>query len=534
MRRILESGRQRLVALAAPVPPVGWACLALTLLLGAYMFGHALRGYPLRPWDEARPAVSAAEMALNGNWLVAHFGGRPDLWNVKPPLLVWLQAASIQLFGISEGSVRLPTFAAAMATLLLLFGFAAWSLRNWRAGLLACAVLATSAGYVRWHVARTADADALLVLWVTAQLVFFFLYAEHGRARDWWLFTAALILAALTKGVAGLAALPAVAAYAFVRGIALPTLLSRRAWVSALLFLLVVGGYYVARDAASPGYLAYVWESELRDRVLSPTPVDPQPWSYHLERLWNVDFQPWIGILVVLLLLVPWRRHPLPAAEGRAAVLILLFVATWLIVVSAVGTRLPWYSAPIFPPLALLTGLSLAHAWGLLKAKWTRPSRPRHIGVAIALLLFAPPALIQAARIENEGGTVVRYRFYRDYLAGIAGTPLGRQPLTLLVPTIPRIGDLRPTNPSEPTPSYEPVFEFYRLAFADRGLRFTTYTTADIAALRPSDLVLVCDRETEQAFHRAYVSTPVQRTPYCLVARIEAARDERVKAGRAA
>ncbi|UOQ78563.1 hypothetical protein MUN84_08455 [Hymenobacter sp. 5516J-16] len=64
---------------------------------------------PIYLWDESRVAVNAAEMALNNNWLVAHFEGQPDLWNTKPPLLLWLQVLSIKLFGFNEVAIRLPT-----------------------------------------------------------------------------------------------------------------------------------------------------------------------------------------------------------------------------------------------------------------------------------------------------------------------------------------------------------------------------------------------------------------------------------------
>ena len=45
----------------------------------------------MRMWDEARFAVHAMEMARNGNWLVQHFDGSPDMWSTKPPLATWLQ-----------------------------------------------------------------------------------------------------------------------------------------------------------------------------------------------------------------------------------------------------------------------------------------------------------------------------------------------------------------------------------------------------------------------------------------------------------
>jgi len=44
----------------------------------------------LQLWDEARLAVNATEMLQSGDWLVTRYDGSSDLWNTKPPLLIWL------------------------------------------------------------------------------------------------------------------------------------------------------------------------------------------------------------------------------------------------------------------------------------------------------------------------------------------------------------------------------------------------------------------------------------------------------------
>jgi 4-amino-4-deoxy-L-arabinose transferase-like glycosyltransferase len=150
--------------------------------------------------------------------------------------MIWLQAGAIKLFGYSVTAVRVPSFLAALATVGLLFGFATSSLRNWRGGVLACAVLITSGGYVQWHVARSGDYDALLILFQTAQLMLFFNYAEHRKPRHWWAFVIAVILAVMTKGVAGLVPLPAIAAYATGTKMLRPLLTSGRFYGGVAVF----------------------------------------------------------------------------------------------------------------------------------------------------------------------------------------------------------------------------------------------------------------------------------------------------------
>ena len=51
---------------------------------------------PLREWDEARNAINAYEMTEHHNLLVKTYNHEPDLWETKPPLLIWLQAAGFR------------------------------------------------------------------------------------------------------------------------------------------------------------------------------------------------------------------------------------------------------------------------------------------------------------------------------------------------------------------------------------------------------------------------------------------------------
>src|SRR5206468_3140523 len=72
---------------------------------------------PVALQDEARNAVNAIEMSIRGYSLITTFNFQPDLWNTKPPLLIWLMSASMSLFGPSDWAIRLPCALAAMGTL---------------------------------------------------------------------------------------------------------------------------------------------------------------------------------------------------------------------------------------------------------------------------------------------------------------------------------------------------------------------------------------------------------------------------------
>jgi len=67
-----------------------WKYLLFILLISFPLFLH-LDFLPLRLWDEARTAINASEMYHSGRYLIPTYNGEPDMWNLKPPLMVWLQ-----------------------------------------------------------------------------------------------------------------------------------------------------------------------------------------------------------------------------------------------------------------------------------------------------------------------------------------------------------------------------------------------------------------------------------------------------------
>src|SRR6476469_4901663 len=74
----------------------------------------------IRLWDESRLANNAIEMGINKNYIVTYYGGQPDMWNTKPPLMIWLQVFFGNLIGFNELSIRLPSAFAALFTVWLI------------------------------------------------------------------------------------------------------------------------------------------------------------------------------------------------------------------------------------------------------------------------------------------------------------------------------------------------------------------------------------------------------------------------------
>ena len=125
-------------------------CLIVIALLGVVYFSlfYKLATGSLNIWDEARVAVSALEMSQTGNWLIPTYDFKPDMWSVKPPLMVILEAIAMKWVGFNELAVRLPGAIAAFATLALLFWFSVKQLNSLLVGFCSVLFLSTSPGYV--------------------------------------------------------------------------------------------------------------------------------------------------------------------------------------------------------------------------------------------------------------------------------------------------------------------------------------------------------------------------------------------------
>jgi len=98
--------------------------VAMLFLVAAAVFLCAdARTAPFTLWDESRNIVNALEMRRTGFSLVTTYGFEPDLWNTKPPLLIWLMMGSVALFGPAEWALRLPSLVSSLGTLALLLWF---------------------------------------------------------------------------------------------------------------------------------------------------------------------------------------------------------------------------------------------------------------------------------------------------------------------------------------------------------------------------------------------------------------------------
>ena len=349
---------------------------------------------PLLDRDEPRFAEASREMLQSGNYVVPTFNGAPRY--AKPPLIYWCQTLSFSIFGENALAARLPSLLAVAGTALLLFY---WGNRlgSAQAGLIAG--LAYAFCLQTMQQGRVATADALLIFFTTlAGLAGWRLLAlgqKPETTRSWNLW--GLILAIAFGG--GFLAKGPEAFLPFVPLLICGRRMGLRA-LAAFAAILALGLLLVAAWAI-PAYLetggAYWREGlghDVGDRMVTGFQghgASTVGWYLLLLPLYLLLF--WLSALPWSPLLVFYRRQLFAFRDSDWTDRYLLWNAGLIFAVfSLMVTKLPHYTLPAFPFLALFFG----RRWVGAKLPAERPARILIVFgmvLAIATLVAVPVAL---------------------------------------------------------------------------------------------------------------------------------------------
>lgn len=360
--------------------------LYLILLALMYMpiFGHLSR-LPIRAYDEARVAINAYEMHKDGNLIVAHFEGKPEMWNTKPPLLLWCQVFWMKIIGVNELAIRLPSALAAVLTCGLLLFFFLRYLHTLELGFIAVLVLITSQGYIHIHATRTGDYDALLTLFTTLGGLLFFIYCETQKAKYLYLFFFFTALSVLTKSITGVLFLPAIGIYCILQKRLWGLLKNKHFYLGIFMFLWMVGGFYLWREVQNPGYLTAVWQNELGGRYLEVIEKHTSGFWYYWTNFKDFRLKEWfIFIPCGMLLGFSIKNEKI----NRITLFSSLMVVVFFLVISTAETKLEWYDVPMYPFLAILIAIGIYVVFDFLKKiKWSQYSGMKQLLPLILLIV---------------------------------------------------------------------------------------------------------------------------------------------------
>ena len=181
------------------------------VLVGSLLvYGLGIWDIPVLSHNEARRLVVVQEMLARHSWLLPTKNGL--LYLEKPPLFYWAGGLVGMLTGSCPvGVLRLPSALSALGVVWLLFGRMRRHIGSW-AALFAATMLVSS--YFFAEMARVAELNMMLALWVFAAMLMYFSYLTE-KGRHWLYLTYIFLgLAFLTKGpVALLFFVPPVVVY---------------------------------------------------------------------------------------------------------------------------------------------------------------------------------------------------------------------------------------------------------------------------------------------------------------------------------
>ena len=321
--------------------------------------------------DEALYGAISIHMAGSGDFMTPVFLDAYEL--VKPPLLYWLQATGIKLTGRTRLAMRLPSIFAGAATIALVF---AWLMAE-GAGLTAAltGALLLLSSHLWFVLSRAGLTDALLAFTTTLAL---FALARDPRLASragLWTFGLASGAAILTKGIAGLFPLLALALFCVISR-------DRPNWMR----LAQAAG--ISAAIAAPWHVyelwrhtRWFWAQYVMSEIVTSSLASPiqstqeTHLAYYAKRLFALD--PPLAAAALLALFASGTR--------RCSRVLLAWIAVVLAAALSFDYRNTSYLLPVLPALAILVGsaipkklapAALGAAALLFAAKVAEPAQP--------------------------------------------------------------------------------------------------------------------------------------------------------------
>jgi 4-amino-4-deoxy-L-arabinose transferase-like glycosyltransferase len=325
----------------------------ITFLVAACLiFLIDLGGVPLRDWDEGTVAQVAREMSRApswSGWLHPQLWGEPYL--NKPPLVHSCIAGLYRVVGVTEWGARLPGAILTASSVPLVYGVGRELFMTRLPAVMAGMVYLTLLPVVRHG--RLTMLDGAVVCF------FLILIGATLRSRQdlrWCLgIGLGFSLIGLTKSIIALLLLAI--GLGFLVWDTPRLFRSSYLWLGLGLGAIPLGLWYgVQAHHYGNLFVEVGLQAQSFDRIWNSV-EDHQgyPWYYLLELLkyswpWLL-FWPW-GLARI------WQERDLSWAK-----LLGLWTGGYLLAISVMGTKLPWYIFPLYPAIALTIGVVLAEVW---------------------------------------------------------------------------------------------------------------------------------------------------------------------------
>lgn len=331
-----------------------------------FLITYRITDFPVRIWDESIYANNAIEMWHDGNILELQNNGVPNYFNIKPPLAVWLQALSVSAFGINTFAIRLPTILFSFGLLILLLLFCKQATGENITGRAAILSLSLMIGFVREHVARTGDLDAMLLFFSCGAIFSLLMIKVSPPEIKKYLFLTWLcvLLGFFTKSVSIFLILPALFVLTLLSRETRKIYITPKVYQLLFFLLLAIFSYWTLMDFLTPGFFEKVFRTEVSRGFLPVMTWLDRPWYFYIELAWRRGhFNVFIYALPVMVFL------GLRSKESNIRFLTLaslMFILAYSLTIAYPPNKLEWYDAPIYPFFAILTGIGIRELYQVI------------------------------------------------------------------------------------------------------------------------------------------------------------------------
>jgi 4-amino-4-deoxy-L-arabinose transferase-like glycosyltransferase len=197
------------------------------------------------------------------------------------------------------------------------------------------------------------------------------------------------MLAALTKGIAGLLLLPGLFLFALLQRKTLYILRRPDFYIGLASFVLVIGGYYLLREKYNPGYLEAVRQNELGGRYLNTLEENRHPFLYYVKMLTRYRYKDWALFIIPAWVVGFYHSN---YTIRKITLFTLLCAVSFELIISSAATKLSWYDLPVYPFLAIQLGVFFYIVWQWIKPFVEKSRIPSFIvaAVLIGILVRVP------------------------------------------------------------------------------------------------------------------------------------------------
>ncbi len=333
--------------------PIDWLWFFGLLVAAVILFTINLGGLPLRDWDEGTVAQVAREISRHpiGSpaWLYPTLAGEP--YFNKPPLVHWLIALAYRSGGVNEWTSRLPGAILTAFSVPLLYNISREIFPQRITAIFASLVYLTMLPMVRHG--RLAMLDGAVVSFFVFTI--WCVLRSRRNLRYCLGVGIGLGLICFTKGLLGL--LLGAIALLFLFWDTPRLLTTWQMWLGIGIGTTPVVSWYIAQWLHYGNFFTQTAIiNQSLNRIWQGVENHAQPLWYYLLEIVKYTF-PW------LLFLPPGFRFTWVNSNISYSKLIVVWLGVYLLAISVMTTKLPWYILPIYPAFALAVGVQLTQIW---------------------------------------------------------------------------------------------------------------------------------------------------------------------------